>query len=234
MQVQVIRHHAEDSAGLIGAGFQARGARLRTHLYPDEGPLPELDGIDHVVLLGATSSVYDARDWIGPELDWLLRADQAGVPVLGICFGAQALCGAHGGTVRAAGGEEIGWRLVETLDPELIPAGPWLQYHGDHCLPPGHARLLARNEFGVQAFSVGRHLGVQFHPEVDGVQLAAWLDAGARDELLQAGHDPEAFLAETIAAEPAASVRAAQIVEAALRIAAAPLSAAQSPPPPLP
>jgi len=37
MRVIVVRHHAEDSAGLIGAAFEARGAGITTHLFPDEG-----------------------------------------------------------------------------------------------------------------------------------------------------------------------------------------------------
>jgi GMP synthase-like glutamine amidotransferase len=224
MRVQVIRHHAEDSAGLIGAAFQARGATIGTHLYPDDGPLPGFEGIDHVVVLGANSSVYESGPgsaWIAAELAWLRQADTAAVPVLGICFGAQALCSAHGGSVQSAGQEEIGWLLVDSSDQELIPVGPWLQYHGDRCLLPAHARLLAANNVGVQAFSLGRHLGVQFHPEVDGAQLEAWLDAGARDDLRRAGIDPGRFLTDTIAQEPAAAVRADQIVAAALRIATA-------------
>jgi len=223
MRVQVIRHDAEDAAGFVGAAFEARGATVRTHLFPVGGPLPGFEGIDHIVVLGANSSVYESgpgRGWIDAELTWLRQADAAGVPVLGICFGAQALCSAHGGGVQAADQEEIGWHLVDSLDQELIPAGPWLQYHGDRCVLPAHAGLLATNEVGVQAFSLGRHLGVQFHPEVDGAQLAAWLDAGARDDLKRAGKEPDQFLAETIAQEPAAAVRADQIVAAAPRLAA--------------
>jgi len=225
MRVQVIRHHAEDFAGFVGVAFEARGATIiGTHLFPGDGPLPELDGIDHVVLLGSNSAVYESgpgSDWIAAELTWLRQADAAAVPVLGICFGAQTLCAAHGGRVRAADHAEIGWHLVDSLDQDLIPAGPWLQYHHDLCQLPAGARLLASNEVGVQAFSLGRHLGVQFHPEVDGSQLAAWLTADTRDELRRAGCDPDQFLAETIAQERAAEVRADQIVAAALRIAAA-------------
>ena len=64
----------------------------------------------------------------------------------------------------------------------MIPAGPWLEFHGDRCLLPAGATVLARNEVAVQAFRIGRHLAVQFHPEVDGPQLKRWLDShgGAR------------------------------------------------------
>ncbi len=221
MRVVVIRHHEEDSAGFIGQAFQARGAELVGSLVPKED-LPALDGVDHVIVLGAVWAVYDDspdRSWIADELAWLRRADEAGVPVLGICFGGQALAAAFGGRVEAAIRKEIGWSVVESLDEDLIPQGPWLEFHGDRFFPPAHARVLAHNEVGVQAFTLGRHLGVQFHPEPDGALLAKWLDAGGRSRAEQEGTDPDRFLAETYAQESAARLRAAALVAAALRIA---------------
>ena len=222
MRVVVIGHHEEDSAGFIGEAFRARGAELSRHLFPEDGPLPDLDGADHVIVLGAIWSVYDDspdRAWIADELAWLRRADEAGVPVLGICFGAQALATAFGGRVEAAPRKEVGWRLVDSFDPGLIPPGPWLEFHGDRCLPPRQARVLARNDVGVQAFVIGRHLAVQFHPEPDGELLRLWLEVGGREEAEQAGTDPDAFLAETYAEEPAARERADTLVASALLIA---------------
>jgi len=222
MRVVVIRHHEEDSAAFIGAAFLARGAELSVHLFPKDGPLPGLDGVDHVVVLGAIWSVYDDapdRAWIADELAWLRRADEAGVPVLGICFGAQALAAAFGGRVEPAPRKEIGWRVIDSYDPVLIPPGPWLEFHGDRCLPPRQARVLARNEVGVQAFVIGRHLAVQFHPECDGALLRLWLDAGGREEAERAGVDADRFLAETFAEEPAARDRADTLVASALLIA---------------
>jgi GMP synthase-like glutamine amidotransferase len=221
MRVVVIRHHDIDVAGFIGAAFEARGAELSVTLFPKES-LPALDGVDHVVVLGAVWSVYDDspdRAWIADELAWLRRADEAGVPVLGICFGAQALTAAFGGQVEAASRKEIGWTMVDSYDPELIPPGPWLEFHGDRCLPPQQARVLARNEVGVQAFSLGRHLGLQFHPEADYAQLRLWMDGGGREEAEQAGTDPDQFLAQTLAEEPAARDRADALVASALLIA---------------
>ena len=96
-------------------------------------------------------SVYDdgpARAWIEEELAWLRRADEAGVPVLGICFGAQALCAALGGRVEPAARKEVGWTMIDSYDPALIPPGPWLEFHDDRCLPPPRAKILARNELG--------------------------------------------------------------------------------------
>ena len=218
MRVVVVRHHEEDSPGLIAEAFEARGAELCTHLFPHDGPLPALAGVDHVVVLGALPSVNDDLPWIAEELAWLRRAHEAGVPVLGICFGAQALCVVSGGRVETAPRKEIGWFAASTVEPELVPPGPWLEFHGDLCLPPVAARVLASTDLCVQAFTIGRHLGVQFHPEVDGPQLKRWLDAGADAEVVRQGLDPGDFVARTIAEEPASRARAATLVAAALQL----------------
>jgi GMP synthase-like glutamine amidotransferase len=222
MRVLVIKHHEIDDAGFIGAAFEARGAALEVHLVPDAGPLPPLDGIDHIVVLGAAWSVYDTTTighWIGDELEWLKAADAAGVPVLGSCFGAQALSVALGGRVEPGPRPEIGWTTIETLDPDLVEAGPWLEFHSDQFIIPPQARLLATSDVCAQAFSVGPHLAVQFHPEVDGAQVRRWLDSGGAAEAELAGQDPAELAAITEAMEPEAAVRADRLVACALRIA---------------
>jgi GMP synthase-like glutamine amidotransferase len=223
MRVIVVRHHAIDEAGFIADAFQARGAELVVHQFPKEGPLPALDGADHVVVLGAAWSVYEERisESISAELDWLRTADAAGVPILGICFGAQALTAALGGEVEAAPRSEVGWTMVETLDPAVIEPGPWLEFHHDRCLPPPGARLLARNELCVQAFTIGPHLAVQFHPEVDAAQISRWLDDGGKAEAERAGQDPDKLIAQTEAEEERAALRADRLVAAALQLAKA-------------
>ncbi len=224
MRVAVIKHHDIDDAGFIGAAFAARGAELIVHLIPDDGPMPPLDGIDHVIVLGAAWSVYDRETighWIDAELEWLRAADAAGVPVLGICFGSQALAAAMGGQVRAAPRMEIGWTMIEPLERGEIEAGPWMEFHSDQCILPPGARLLARTDICAQAFTIGQHLAVQFHPEVDGAQLKRWLDAGGDAEAERQGLDPAALVAQTVAKEPDASRRADRLVAYALRLAAA-------------
>ena len=62
---------------------------------------------------------------------------------------------------------EIGWYDVDTDQPEMVPGGPWFQWHFDRwTLPPG-ATEIARTANSSQAFVLGRALALQFHPEID-------------------------------------------------------------------
>ncbi len=129
-----------------------------------------------VVALGSQRSAYDDHvPWVRQELHRLQRALEADVPVLGICFGAQALARTLGAAVTRAGRTEIGWLEVESLRPDLVPGGPWFTWHSDVFALPEGAAPLARNDHSTQAFAHGRHLGVQFHPEVTPAIIDEWL-----------------------------------------------------------
>jgi GMP synthase-like glutamine amidotransferase len=87
------------------------------------------------------------------------------------------LAAALGGSVIRLNRPEHAWIDVETHDPERVPAGPWLSLHEDAIALPPLADELARNAFGTQAFAIGAHLGVQFHPEVTPSILSRWVSA---------------------------------------------------------
>ena len=215
----ILRHHVEDRMGFVGDGLLARGADLVDLLVTATSPFPDPASFDAAVVLGAADAVYNPRALAGrveDELSFLRAANASATPILGICFGAQALTVAIGGEVRPMPSMEIGWCTIETAAPDLVGPGPWLTFHGDHCLPSADAEVVARTEMCVQAFTVGPHLGVQFHPEVDAAQLRAWFDAGSDDQVTAHGIDPSTLLAETTAQETAARNRAQVLVNAFL------------------
>lgn len=216
MRLVVLRHHPEDEPGLLGVAFEAAGFELDVRDGARPGPLPAPEAADAVVVLGSVWSVYDRSmvgSWIDAELEWLRELDRWGVPVLGVCFGAQALAAAHGGAVEPAPRKEVGWVELEPGTPDPPGSGPWFEWHGDRCVPPPGAEVLAGNEVAVQAFRVGPHLAVQFHPEVDRAQVSRWIDHGGRDQLVADGVDPDELLETTADQEPAAARRAERLVE---------------------
>jgi GMP synthase-like glutamine amidotransferase len=219
MRVLAIRHHVEDNPGLIGEALEERGAEVDLVMLDSEQATPSLDGYDMVLILGSKESVYDSEveaAWFGRELSLMHEADQRGLPIFGICFGAQALCRLFGGTVTRSNEPEVGWYDVEAVNGAEIADGPWFEFHYDSCELPEQAQLWARSPRAVQAFAIDRHVGVQFHPEIDDQQLRDWLET-ASGEARDFGHDPDELVAFTAAQVPAARLRALALVDTVLR-----------------
>lgn len=180
MRILVVANTADPETGYVGDALVARDAELVV-VYREAADFPLAIGdFDAVLSLGSESSVND-RDsvaGIGAEADLLRQAHSIGRPVLGLCFGAQLLAHALGGTVNHSPSPELGWYAVETDVPDLIPPGPFVQWHYDRFTPPPGARELARSSAGSQAFVLGRSLGVQFHPEATVDVVRRWCKTG--------------------------------------------------------
>ncbi len=217
-----LRHHREDTPGLLGDAFVKCGYDVDVAMMDADRPSPDLDGYDVLVVLGSTESVYDREveaAWFARELDLIEIADRRGVAILGVCFGAQALCRYFGGSVTRAREGEIGWYTLNVVGGVELPDGPWFEYHFDHCSLPDGVDVWATTPRAVQAFARGRHVGVQFHPEVDDAQLGEWL-ASDHGTVRSFGLDPTELLAQTARETPAARTRAQALVELFLRRAA--------------
>jgi GMP synthase (glutamine-hydrolysing) len=189
LRALVIQHDDDGPAGHVSDWLEARGAEQDLYRIGADGR--ELDPRDYelIVSLGSERAAYDdAIPWLGRERRLLTEAAAADVAVLGICFGAQLLAKALGGQAMRAARAEIGWVTIDTREPSLVDAGPWMQWHYDTFTLPAGAALLAESPAGPQAFALGRSLGVQFHPEVTPEIVAAWVAAGG-DQLARAGID---------------------------------------------
>jgi len=173
---------------------------------------PDARGYDVIVPLGARWPVYDEalrRRWVGDETRLVREAADAGVALLGVCFGGQLLAQAFGGSVQRSSDPEIGWYDVASDRPDLIPGGPWFQWHFDRwTLPPG-ATEVARTANASQAFVLGRALALQFHPEVDSELLELWLATDTTGEVASIGrtHDELRSRTTELADDAAARVR---------------------------
>lgn len=182
MRIVVLEHEADAPAGFFGEWARERGHETSTIAVAAGEPLPALAGAQALVALGSERSVHASREeWIARELDYLRSADEATIPLLGICFGAQALSAALGGRVSRAARTSIALEPVEVVDPLLALPGPWLRWHEDvFTVPPG-ASVTARDGALPLAFARGRSVGVQFHPEA-GLQIArGWIGTARQD-----------------------------------------------------
>jgi GMP synthase-like glutamine amidotransferase len=223
MRALVVVHEPGSEPVLVGQRLEHHGFELvEVVVAPEVGnPMGRFDvgaptDYDLIVPMGSTYSVYDTDrigGWITDELEFLRSADAADVPVLGICFGAQALAAALGGRVLRAETHQVGWHPLAADPASALPDGPWMQWHYDRFEPPADADVIARDEVGVQAFTVRRHLGVQFHPEVTHDHIRGWVELGGGDELERIGVDASALLAETAAIEPDVTARTNRLVD---------------------
>jgi GMP synthase-like glutamine amidotransferase len=172
----VLQNEEAAPPGLLAAWADSRQIGLDVVQAYRETPLPDPASYSFAVTLGSYASLTGAGPaWVRRELEWLRRADRSGLAVLGICFGAQAVAVAHGGRVSRLAAPEIAWIELDSADERAVPKGPWLAVHEDTITLPPLAYELARTAGGLQAFSVGRHLAVQFHPEVTPAILSSWL-----------------------------------------------------------
>lgn len=220
-RVLCVQHQDDCPPGYVGERLTELGAELEVVearvVGNGAGGLPDPRDFDLVLSLGSDDSAHDeAVAYLRAEWQLLESAIAHQIPIWGICFGAQLLSRVLGGSVHPMpDGPEIGWLPVQTSEPDLLEAGPWLIWHLDAMTAPPDAQVVARTDRAIQAFSTENSVGVQFHPEatLDGVRV--WAEH-YRDHLLGLGLDPDELLAQTAARLPDSRRRAHELTDRVL------------------
>ena len=178
---------------------------------------PDLTNYSFMASLGSPYGPNDTHETaVVEELKLIEAAVESEIPVLGLCFGGEALSAVLGGRVERAPVPELGWREIQTDDPVAVPAGPWLEWHYERFTTPPGAIELARTADAVQAFRFGPHLGVQFHPEATVDIVSHWASMDAK-RLAELGiEDGTALLAASPERKAAAKAAAFRLFEAFL------------------
>jgi GMP synthase (glutamine-hydrolysing) len=137
-----------------------------------------------LILSGGPSSIYDAgAPQLAPALlDLRQPGSEEPVPVLGICYGLQAIAHALGGAVEPSPRREFGRAHLLVQEPSPLLSGVrdgavvWMS-HGDHltALPPGFRTLAETDNAPIAAVGSDDRpvYGVQFHPEVAHTEIGA-------------------------------------------------------------
>jgi GMP synthase (glutamine-hydrolysing) len=230
VEVLGLIHGEAVRAGVFADAIAARGHNFEEWSMAWGTPIPRpLDDYGAVIIFGGAMHADQDRHhpWLRDENMFLQRLFHLGVPMLGVCLGAQLLAKAAHAPVFPASSPEIGWHEVELTDaatddpvlgwlPGRFHAFQWHYYaHG----LPGGSEELARSSVCTQAFRLGERVwGVQFHPEVTFAQIQQWME-----------EEPDATNADRLRAETSERIESwnelgqrlcGAFVEAAERVAA--------------
>ncbi len=187
-KVLVFQHVAHEILGTLDPHLRDAGFRIRyVNFGRDPAARPHLDGYDGLVVLGGPMNVGQVDDYphLATEIELIDEAIDRGLPVLGVCLGAQLIATALGARVYPNDEKEIGWYPIElteegTTDPllgHLEAREQIFQWHGDTFeIPEGAAHLAISPACRNQAFRYGTNVyGLQFHMEVDEPLIERWL-----------------------------------------------------------
>jgi GMP synthase (glutamine-hydrolysing) len=181
----VLQHIACEPPGVYEDELLERGGEVVRVMVDQGQPLPELRGFDGIIVMGGPMGAYedDRLPWLRPEKELLADAARRGLPVWGVCLGAQLLAAGLGAAVAPGPEPEVGVLPVYRTpaaeeDPVFrsAPASfPALQWHSDTFALPEGGVLLARSDaYESQAFRVGRAYGLQFHIEIGTALAQEW------------------------------------------------------------
>ncbi|NQU39710.1 MAG: gamma-glutamyl-gamma-aminobutyrate hydrolase family protein [Lentisphaerae bacterium] len=196
MRAHYIQHVPFEGLGSMAPWLEGAGyAVTRTRLFAGES-LPALDGIDLLIVMGGPMGVNEegAYPWLIEEKRFVGEAIRTGVPVLGVCLGAQLMASALGARVYPNAVKEIGWFPVEGVptggdaNAFAFPSSTEVfHWHGETFdLPEGAVHLAGNAACRNQAFQMGRSaIGLQFHLETTLASAQAIVD-NCRGELVVA------------------------------------------------
>lgn len=183
--------------------LEGRGLPHKVVEVYEEGVPLSAAGFSALVSMGGPMSVNDEDEQLEKEKGLLQEAMGRGIPVLGICLGAQLIASSLGAKVYPGPDPEVGWGEVTLteegrLDPGLAGLSsplPVLHWHGETFdLPENAVRLASSVCYENQAFKVGDNVyGLQFHLEADEEMVQEWVirDKAAEESLLS---EPQTFL----------------------------------------
>ena len=202
MKALAIRHVKIEHLGMLEKVLKEFGFEFE-YLDTAQGKrLNEpLENYSLIVVLGGYMSAYEESlyPFLSYEYRLMEQALRLGIPLLGICLGAQMLAKLLGARVyKGEKGKEIGWLkvfksgehpLFEGFPQELVV----FQWHGDTFdLPSGAVRVYSSEKYENQAFVYEKAVALQFHIEVDKSMALEWAKE-YKEELMQEGIDPESF-----------------------------------------
>lgn len=196
----VFQHVPLEPLGTLNRQFKEAGFRIR---YVNFDRMPdadvELTRYHGLVVLGGPMSAdqFDRHPHLRYEQEMIHQAAERGLPVLGICLGAQLIAAAFGGRTLRRVAPEFGWTGVTPTpagrDDHLIGCFEGTervyQWHSDtFTLPQTAVHLAESDACRQQAFRLYDHVyGLQFHLEADRELIRRWVRSQHKENLAALG-----------------------------------------------
>lgn len=189
--IRIVRHEEPITPGYLAETLEARGLPFEEIALDRGEALPQaIDDISALVFLGCTHSLTEDAPWMREEIRLIQSAANAGLPILGHCFGSQLIANALGGEVYPLAEKEIGWHTVRRADTAV--AQDWcgeeekteilIWHHDGFTLPDAAAPLYSSRFCADQAFVVGDNiLATVAHVEVTPELLENWVSLMPED-----------------------------------------------------
>jgi len=157
--------------------------------------LPEAKKEDLILIMGGPMSVRDINNkkyfWLKEEIEFIKRAIENKISIIGVCLGAQILAYIFGGKIEKLKNKnkenqpELGWSEISSIDEKsndeisFILKEPLkvLHWHEERIILPPQAELLASSSIcKEQLFKIGEFIyGLQFHVETEGFMTDIWI-----------------------------------------------------------
>ena len=156
----------------------------------------------HLIFLGGPMSVNDEAElpWLKDEKKMIRHAVHQGIPVLGLCLGAQLIASAHGASIYKCI-NEIGWYPVHPATDAIGVFASFpdpyhvFQMHGETFHLPSDGKFLCRGEqVHNQGFRLGSAVGFQFHLEMTKDLIRDWTSRESKPTKEQIRRDTDRYL----------------------------------------